>query len=350
MTCPRYVSADDSEEYVKSSSTWRMSTRVFTDAAYPGESKQQNCCFLCGAPVEPTIRGLNDNRFGTPGCYEIHECCGCGLERTWPEPSLAELKRLYESQYNFGGETGTLYTALREWFLMSPFHRLWISVDGDISFLARRGSGRLLDVGCNEGRALRIYRRNGFEVEGLEINRRAATEAKKAGLEVHTCLIEEFVPPVSYDVAVLSNVLEHALDPAQMLREVRRILAPAGQVWISCPNGQSWMRRVFGRSWINWHVPFHISHFSAATISQLLESNGYTEVRIRQISPALWFAQSLITSLFAVEGRSNRHLRNPIVTVLFMLLARAVLFPLLWFGNNVRRGDCLIVTAKKATA
>ena len=46
----------------------------------------------------------------------------------------------------------------------------------------------------------------------------------------------------AYDVAVLSNVLEHALDPAVMLCDVARILKPGGEVWISCPNAASWLR------------------------------------------------------------------------------------------------------------
>jgi len=165
------------------------------------------------------------------------------FEQTWPVPSLTELKKLYEAQYNFGGETDTLYTRLREWFLMSILYRLWIRLDGDISFHSRSGSGRLIDIGCNEGRGLRIYARNGFQVEGLELNATAAAVAESIGFDVYTCLLDEFHPSNSYDVAVLSNVLEHSLNPGQMLLEVKRILARGGQTWISCPNSESWLRR-----------------------------------------------------------------------------------------------------------
>ena len=41
----------------------------------------------------------------------------------------------------FSGERGTLYTALREWFFASALYRVWIRVDGDISFHTRRGRG-----------------------------------------------------------------------------------------------------------------------------------------------------------------------------------------------------------------
>jgi len=317
------------------------------DIRRPTEMYAKESCLLCGSPLHRILNGLTDTRFGTSGSYEIRQCGRCGMEQTWPVPSLVDLKKLYELQYNFGGETGTLYTRLREWFLMSFIYRIWIRLDGDISFHSKSGSGRLIDVGCNEGRGLRIYARNGFQVDGLELNTNAAAVARSLGFDVHTCLLEEFQPTISYDFAVLSNVLEHSLNPRQMLSDINRILASRGQVWISCPNNKSWLQRVFGRSWINWHVPFHISHFSAETLQSLLSETGFLNVETHQITPALWVTQSCIAWLFAKEGKKNGQLRNPFLTLFMMVIARFVLFPALWLGNRSGQGDCLLVVATK---
>jgi SAM-dependent methyltransferase len=305
-------------------------------------------CLVCGSALVVALSGLTDNRFGSPGSYEIRRCVHCGLEQTYPTPSASELKALYETYYNFGGETGTRYTRWRERFLFSFLYRAWIRLDGDVAFHQRRGAGQLLDIGCNEGRGLRLYARNGFQVEGLELNEMAAAVARKVGFEVHTCLIEEFNPVNGYDVAVLANVLEHSLDPRKMLRDVQRILKPGGQVWISCPNSRSWLRKVFGRSWLNWHVPFHIAHFSPTTLCQLLSDTGFSKVELCQITPALWVTQSLLVHLFARKGKKTRQMRNPFLTLFFMVFARFALFPALWFGNQLGRGDCLLVAATKA--
>lgn len=294
--------------------------------------------------------GVTDNRLGTPGEYEIQRCAHCDLEQTFPVPSLEELKQLYETHYNFGGEKGTLYTKSRERFLFSFLYRVWTRIDDDPAFYRRAGKGRLLDVGCNEGRGLRIYARNGFQAEGLDLNEAAAAVARDAGLTVHTRLLEEFHPEAPYDVVVLSNVMEHSLDPRKMLGEVHRILANGGQIWISCPNNESWLRGVFGKSWINWHVPFHTFHFSAKVLRRLLAEIGYTGVEIQTVTPAPWVAQSVITYLFARKGEKNRRLRNPFLVGLFMLIARFLLFPLLWLGNQRGRGDCLLATAAKVQA
>ena len=44
----------------------------------------------------------------------------------------------------------------------------------------------LLDVGCNEGRGLTMYAGNGFQAEGLELNRVAADAARQKGFVVVT--------------------------------------------------------------------------------------------------------------------------------------------------------------------
>jgi 2-polyprenyl-3-methyl-5-hydroxy-6-metoxy-1,4-benzoquinol methylase len=305
-------------------------------------------CLMCGGPVRAIISDLVDNRLGTPGIWQILQCADCGFEQTGPMPTQSELTALYESHYNFGGQTDTLYTRLREKFLLSSAYRSWTRIDGDVAFHSRRGRGRLLDVGCNEGRSLRIFARNGFDqLEGLEVNENAAAVARKAGFTVYTCLIDEFVPAQPYDVAILSNVLEHSLEPRRMLTDVSRVLVPGGEIWISLPNNQSWLRKAFGRSWINWHVPFHISHFSASTLGKLLAETGFSNIEIQQVSPALWVAQSTIAYLFAKPGTKTWQLRNPFLTLLFMGLARFVAFPKLWLENRRGYGDCLLVIATR---
>jgi SAM-dependent methyltransferase len=325
----------------------RASSAVLPSSSAPALARGETACILCGGALDQCASNLFDTRFGSEGNYEVRRCLRCGLEQIFPVPTPAELKSLYESHYNFGGERRTLYTNLRERFFSSPLYRLWIRVDGDVSFHSRTGFGRLLDIGCNEGRGLKIYARNGFRVEGLELNQTAAAVAREAGFVVHTSDIGDLSVATLYDVVVLSNVLEHSTDPRQMLLDVHRNVKPGGQVWISCPNSRSWLRTVFGSFWINWHVPFHISQFSPETLKNLLQETGFATIGNRQITPAHWVASSLIARMFAKKGRPTLELRNPILVTILLALVRFVLFPALWLGNRRGRGDCLSVTATR---
>lgn len=314
---------------------------------YNLSAENANLCPVCGRPITCDDKQLFDTRFGLPNFYCIGVCKQCGIELTIPIPGPKNLKRLYEEYYNFSGERVTRYTQLREKFLFSFLYHIWCIVDGDISFHTRKGTGRLLDIGCNEGRGLRLYHRNGYMTEGLELNEMAASVARSYGFTVYTQPIEEFTPKMQYDVAILSNVLEHSLNPKVMLMKVHNILKPGGQVWISCPNNRSWLRTVFGKYWINWHVPFHILHFSVDGLKKLLNGSGFELIETRCVTPSLWFAHSIIARLFSKPGNPTKELRNPLFIISLMLFIRCLLFPLLWIGNRFGRGDCLVVTARK---
>lgn len=291
-----------------------------------------------------------DTRFGIATPYWLVRCENCGLEQTVPLPTNEELQTLYEAYYNFGGEEAepaNRYVQLRKQFQDSRLWDLWLKIDGDISFHTLRGKGRLLDIGCNEGRGLIRYQGSGYVVEGLELNSKAADVARKKGFAVYADPIERFEPTEKYDVVVLSNVLEHALNPAEMLKHTARVLKPGGQVWISCPNSQSWLRSAFGRFWINWHVPFHISHFSSQTLSNVLQYSGFKIKNLHQETPALWVAHSILAKLFSRPGCATMQLRSTMLVAGLMLLIRGLGFPLLWLGNRMGRGDCLLCVATK---
>ena len=307
----------------------------------------ESTCLNCVTPVYAERKELFDTRFGIEASFGSAVCNSCLLEQTVPLPTQAELGDLYERFYNFSGERNTRYTALRGKFINSTFYRFWLLIDGDISFQQVSGSGTLLDVGCNEGRGLEIFRKHGFAAEGLELNSKAAEVARAKGFTVHVSTLEEFSSANSYDAIVLSNVLEHSLHPAEMLRNIHRLLNSNGQVWISCPNSRSWLRHVFGRFWINWHVPFHVVHFSPDTLRALLEKSGFEIVGMRQETPSLWVAHSIIAQWFAKPGQPTRQLRSAPLVATLILLIRGLLFPLLWLGNLTGCGDCLVVVARK---
>ncbi len=305
-------------------------------------------CLGCGKQMLILIQKNHfDTRFGIKGNYNITQCRSCDLIQLSPHPTGDEFKALYEMYYNFRGSRRSLYTKIREKFLDSILYRIWIIIDGDHGFHSFRGTGRLLDVGCNEGRGLRIYQKNGFTADGLELNEHAALEAKKKGLRVITRPLDTFSPEKLFDVVVLSNVLEHSLNPKKTLLHVSRILKPNGQIWISCPNVNSWQRKIFGRFWINWHVPFHIVHFSRRTLATMLRETGFKNQKIWMKSPALWLAQSIISSIFAIYGRPTKQLRNVFLVATLMICIRILFFPILWLGNRLGRGDCLVVIAQK---
>lgn len=308
-------------------------------------SKNTDSCIICSNKLSIFKKDIYDTKFGIGGHFDIGCCNSCGLVQLKNHPSKHELKALYEKYYNFGGNRKGLYSKISEVFFTSYLYRLWIAIDGDICFYSKSGNGRLLDLGCNEGRGIAIYNKNGFNAEGLELNELAANKARFKGCRVFTALLEEFDPEYKYDIIVLSHVLEHSTEPEIMLSHVARLLKPGGQVWISCPNIKSLFRVIFGEFWINWHAPFHITFFSAETLKNLLKKNGFKVIKTSFTTPTLWITQSMIAFFFSRIGRKTNAHQNPILLGGLMLIVRFILSPCLWFCNFIGRGDCLTATA-----
>jgi hypothetical protein len=107
------------------------------------------------------------------------------------------------------------------------------------------------------------------------------------------------------------------------------------------------MRRLFGRDWINWHVPFHITHFSQDRLARLLDEAGFDVVSRQQITPALWVAQTVIAKIFSGAPDQPQQLRQPVLVAWLMLVARGLCWPLLWLANVTGHGDCLVLKARK---
>ena len=321
-------------------------SRDATVAADDGGGPGAPPCPDCGGASIVLHRDLFDTRFGIEKRLDARRCQECGWAFCDPVPSAEELGVLYGEHYNFAGARTGPYDALREAFFGSVAYGLWTKLDSDISFHARRGVGRLLEIGWSEGRNLGFYRRSGFTAEGQEINPVAVSVARSRGYTVHEGDIDSVGPDHAYDVVVLSQVLEHALDPTAMLRQVHRLLAPGGEVWISCPNIDSWAARIFGRYWVNWHIPFHITHFDPRSLARVAEAAGFRVREQSQDTPGLWVALSIIGQFTAHPGKVNTAMRNPAIVIALLGLARGLLFPLLWWANRRGRGDCLKLIAE----
>src|SRR5574341_723028 len=142
------------------------------------------------------------------------------------------------------------------------------------AFIARhaRPPGRMLDLGCGDGVVLWLARQDGWEVRGVELFAEQTTVVRETlGLQVETSDIMSYVVrPMSYDVVVLTHVLEHLPDPLAALRKIHDALKPGGAGVLEFPNIDAWdarLRRLLDRLHIRRrhyrpdYVPGHVQEF-----------------------------------------------------------------------------------------
>lgn len=138
-------------------------------------------------------------------------------------------------------------------------------------------NGKLLDVGCGDGLYLSYMRRLGWEVEGVEVDERAAELARQRGFVVHCgTLKDQGFEDSRFDAIVLSHVLEHVHDPVRLLQECHRILKTRGLIRIFIPNIDSLGHRRFKANWIGLDPPRHLHLFTASGLRELARRAGFS--------------------------------------------------------------------------
>ncbi len=234
-------------------------------------------CNLCGSNSEESHMEVNG--------FKIVKCKNCNLIYVNPRLKEKELHKIYNKKYykNSSFETyepsiyGYTEYLKEKKFIVATFQKRLEQIQKFSKV------GRLLDIGCAFGFFLEPARKNGWDVQGLEISEIAYNHSKnKLKLPVLNKTLEEAkFKSNSFDVVTMFDVIEHLSDPKKALKEVRRILKPNGLIVITTPDIGSVAAKILGKNWEEVkRVREHIYFFSKDTLKSMLESLSFKVLRI----------------------------------------------------------------------
>ena len=96
--------------------------------------------------------------------------------------------------------------------------------------------------------------------------------------------LEEGIPDEvgdGFDIVVAADVIDHLSRPGDVLRDMRRVLRPGGQVLLSVPNFAHWYPRMriaaglFGYDRRGILDETHLRFFTRATLRRLVRASGF---------------------------------------------------------------------------
>jgi SAM-dependent methyltransferase len=254
--------------------------------------------------------------------FPIDRCGRCGTGFINPPPSPEWLREIYQ----YSGHALTGPTSLDE--VMAREERFPNSTV-DAARMARRadklnksGSDAALDIGSGFGFYTRALRQRGFRTVSINPGGYENAVFKQMnGYEPLPIMLEDYQPESPFGVVVLSQVLEHLLEPEQAVSRIASMLKSGGVLACAVPNFDAFTVKLLGtRDNACLWVPEHVNYFTVRGLKTLLESNGFKVVLTEQVTraPRGWLMKHLPAGgpLAAVLDRLTGWLEKPLAWVM----------------------------------
>ncbi|HZX33786.1 MAG TPA: class I SAM-dependent methyltransferase [archaeon] len=183
----------------------------------------------------------------------------------------------YERAHSSGHKSQVFFYETREDYL--------------VDFMGLEGKEKIIDVGCGSGTFSRALAKKYPEAEitGVDVSERAISFAARKAREenignlgfISASISAIPVKSGSFDVAVVSHLIEHVENPERDLKEINRILKHGGALILTTPNYLSlWplAEMVFDRTMAEKNYSLgeqHISRFTASSIKKPVNNAGF---------------------------------------------------------------------------
>jgi 2-polyprenyl-3-methyl-5-hydroxy-6-metoxy-1,4-benzoquinol methylase len=152
-----------------------------------------------------------------------------------------------------------------------------------------RAGERVLDVGCGEGAFTAELARAGAHAVGIDVAEEPLRRARALHPELDLRLVDAGgawdLPDASFDAVWAGETIEHVLDTAAWLSEIRRVLRSGGRLLLSTPAHppSRMLALAFSRRAFAAHFAprgDHIRFYSRSTLTRLVDEFGFGEIDV----------------------------------------------------------------------
>jgi len=266
-------------------------------------------CDLCGGEDTKELLMARDRYNNIPGTFYVVRCKNCGFVYTNPRPYGTELSKYYPDDAGYFTPTVTNeklrrhnelkikvwnkllaaywgYSHLskvnrQEKVLLFPLYLLKKRNFEHDGFTRFRENGKLLEIGCSYGLYLKQMKALGWEVTGIEQNKKAADfGCKEFGLRIINDTFENACITEKFDVIVMRMALEHLPSPSNALNKAYTLLKEDGKLTIIVPDFSGIEFRLFKEYCYGLQVPAHLNHFTPQIIRKYCKKCGFEVEKI----------------------------------------------------------------------
>ncbi|MCU0426309.1 MAG: class I SAM-dependent methyltransferase [Candidatus Kapabacteria bacterium] len=224
------------------------------------------------------------------------QCLGCGVvyQHSFPLPKqIEEIYNQDDNHYFVSDTKNADFVEGEEWLRATS--RFFISRLKGYSKQPLETSS-VLDFGCGTGITLSELQKLGSTCTGVEMSPWACRYGRERfGLTMlNEDIMNVHLEPESFDIILMSHVIEHLPNPVEIVSRLATFLKPGGTLMVCTPNNASLGARIFGRRWLYYLPNEHLHLFNDSSMRLTLEKSG---LRVQAIEHYLWRKRSNLGSL-----------------------------------------------------
>lgn len=239
-------------------------------------------CGICGGGTLEEMADYRELRRVTSDCRawpaggRLGVCRACGaVQKSADAAFLAEIDDIYKT-YTIYHQAAGAEQAVFEQASGLPASRSVRLLETFRDRAGLKATGRMLDVGCGNGATIRAFGQvaPGWTKAGTEFDAkyRAEVESIPNTEPLHVGPVEDV--PGSFDVITMVHVLEHIVDPIDVLKTLCGKLAPGGLLLIEVPHHPANAFELL--------IADHRTHFTAESLTRALVAAGYEIVSVAE--------------------------------------------------------------------
>jgi 2-polyprenyl-3-methyl-5-hydroxy-6-metoxy-1,4-benzoquinol methylase len=164
----------------------------------------------------------------------------------------------------------------------------------------------VLDLGCGNGATTSVLAKNGWDMWGVDISESGIRHAQQAHPHIRFSRWDahqdlSFLEH-SFDAVVSTEMIEHVYDPDVVVANCWQALRPRGKLILTTPY-HGWLKNVVIAATDHYDAHHsalwrggHIKFWSPATISRLLERNGFSQIEWRGVGRFPWLWKGMVVT------------------------------------------------------
>jgi len=209
-----------------------------------------------------------------------------GFWQVDPMPTQVELEKYYNEIY-FQNCTSKTYSSEYSQDEIEFFFNRAVISEALWNTFSKTGKGKIFDVGCGEGYFINYFFKQGWQIEACDFSQFGVEQKNPEILSFFKCgdiyqiLEKKIQSSEKYDFINLANVLEHVIDPLDLIDRLKNIMHEGSLMRIMVPNDFSDFQNLLLKNEYlkeeTWFVPpDHLNYFTYNSINKIFIDRGFS--------------------------------------------------------------------------